>query len=135
MKTLITIVIIGAAIWGLSQLIHFYQKSTVNSIDHQKTSVAVVSNPDDELPSLPPAMEASLKQAMAGGTSAMKEWFEANGAFLRDPRKAAIQLDYAQLLSRSDPAGAKRLYLEVKARNPTGAAVNGRLQRLSRVFE
>ena len=136
MKALITILIVGGAIWGLAQLVHFYQKSTANSIDHQRTVAPTAStNPDDELPQLPPALEASLKQALAGGSGTMKEWLDANGPFLRDPRKAAIQLDYAQILARSDPAGAKRLYLEVKGRNPSGAAVSGRLQKLSRLFE
>ncbi len=136
MKALITILIVGGAIWGLAQLVHFYQKSTANSIDHQRTATtAAPANPDDELPPLPPALEASLKQALAGGAGTMKDWLETNGSFLRDPRKAAIQLDYAQILARSDPAGARRLYQEVKARNPSGAAVSGRLQKLSRLFE
>ena len=136
MKALITILIVGGAIWGLSQLVHFYQKSTANSIDHQRSAAPTAStNPDDELPQLPPALEASLKQALAGGAGTMKDWLDANGPFLKDPRKAAIQLDYAQILALRDPAGAKRLYQEVKARNPTGAAVSGRLQKLSRLFE
>lgn len=136
MKVFISILIIGGTIWLVSQLVHFYQKSTANSIDHQRApAAAVVANPDDDLPPLAPALEASLKQAMAGGSSAMKEWLETNGPYLRDPRKAAIQLDFAQVLARSDPAGAKRLYLEIKGRNPQGAAVSGRLQKLAKLFD
>ncbi len=136
MKFFISILIVGGTIWLVSQLVHFYQKSTVNSIDHQRApATAVVSNPDDDLPPLAPVLEASLKQAMAGGANAMKEWLETNGTYLRDPRKAAIQLDFAQILARSDPAGAKRLYFEVKGRNPQGAAVSGRLQKLAKLFE
>lgn len=136
MKALMAILLIAAAIWGMSQIVHVYQKSQANAIDRPRpTSAVAQANPDDDLPPLLPALEASLKQAMAGGASTMKEWMDVNSPYLRDPRKAAIQLDYARILAGSDPAGAKRLYLEVKARNVTVAAVTGRLQKLARIFE
>jgi hypothetical protein len=134
MKTLITIFIVGSAIWGLSQLVKFYEKSRENSIDRPRP-VQAATNPDDELPPLPPALEASLKTAMAAGALTMREWLDANRIYIQDPRRAAIELDYAQLLSRSDPIGAKLLYQQVKSRNPQGAAVAARLQRLAKIFE
>jgi Na+-transporting methylmalonyl-CoA/oxaloacetate decarboxylase gamma subunit len=136
MKALMAILLIAAAIWGMSQIVHVYQKSQANAIDRPRQAAALTPpNPDDDLPQLPAALEASLKQAMAGSSSSMKDWMDANGPYLHDPRKAAIQLDYARILASSDPAGAKRLYQEVKARNVTLPAVTGRLQKLARLFE
>jgi hypothetical protein len=65
----------------------------------------------------------------------MKEWLAANQSALRDPRRAAIELDYAQLLVRSDPAGARRIYQAVKARTAADSPVYDRVQKLGKLFD
>lgn len=133
MSKLIAILILLAAIWGFSKLVSLYNKTKLENEGPPRVRQAVA--PEDSLPPLPPALENSLGQARSGGSAAMKEWLAVNQAALRDPRRAAIELDYAQLLVRGDPAGAKRVYQAVKARTPPDSPVYERLQKLGRLFE
>ena len=133
MSKLIAILILLVAIWGFSKLVALYDKTKLENEGAPK--IRQVTNPEDSLPPLPPALENSLTQAKNGGAAAMKEWLAANQVALRDPRRAAIELDYAQMLVRGDPAGAKRVYLAVKARTSADSPVYERLQKLGRLFE
>ena len=133
MSKLIGILIIVAGFWGFFKILGVYNKTKLETDGPPK--VQQVATPADALPPLSPAMEASLAQAKAGGADAMKDWLTANQPYLRDPRKAAIELDYARLLVRSDPAGAKRIYLAVKARTAADSPVYEQVKSLGRLFE
>ena len=133
MSKLIGVLILVAVIWGFSQLVIFYGKTKLESEGPPKNQQ--VAAPADPVPPLPPALEASLQQAKAGGAGAVKDWLAANQPYLRDPRKAAIELDFARMLARSDPAGAKRVYLAVKARTPSDSPAYAKVQELAKLFE
>ena len=133
MSNIFTILIILVVVWGVSNLVGFYNK-TKDSTEGAPRS-QVVAPAADPLPPLPPALESSLAQARAGGVDGLKEWLAANQSVLRDPRRAAIELDYAQLLVRSDPAGARRIYQAVKARTGADSPVYDRVQKLGKLFD
>lgn len=90
---------------------------------------------DESLPSLSPPLEASLAIATQAGPQALRQWLNQNGAWVPEPRLSAIQLDYAQMLVRSNPAEARRVYAAVKARTPANSPLASRLKQLSRTFE
>jgi hypothetical protein len=90
---------------------------------------------DESLPSLSPPLEASLASATQAGPQALRQWLNQNGAWVPEPRLSAIQLDYAQMLVRSNPAEARRVYAAVKARTPANSPLASRLKQLSRTFE
>ncbi len=90
---------------------------------------------DESLPSLSPPLEASLAIATQAGPPALRQWLNQNGAWVPEPRLSAIQLDYAQMLVRSNPAEARRVYAAVKARTPANSPLASRLKQLSRTFE
>lgn len=90
---------------------------------------------DESLPSLSPPLEASLAIATQAGPQAFRQWLNQNGAWVPEPRLSAIQLDYAQMLVRSNPAEARRVYAAVKARTPANSPLASRLKQLSRTFE
>ena len=90
---------------------------------------------DESLPSLSPPLEASLAIATQAGPQAIRQWLNQNGAWVPEPRLSAIQLDYAQMLVRSNPAEARRVYAAVKARTPANSPLTLRLKQLSRTFE
>ena len=132
MSKLFGVLILMVVIWGFTKLVIFYGQTKIESEGPTKThQVAVV----DPLPPLSPALENSLQLAKNGGTEAMKEWLAANQPYLRDPRKAAIELDFARMLARSDPAGAKRIFLAVKARTPADSPAYSRVQDLAKLFQ
>ncbi len=133
MKNVFTILIILSVVWGVSKLIGFYDKTKLATEGPPRNQV--VAPAPEPLPALAPALEASLQQAQAAGASGMRDWLEEHQAVLRDPRKAAIELDYAQLLVRSDPVGARRIYQVVRARVPAGSPVYDRVQKLAKLFD
>jgi len=90
---------------------------------------------DESLPVLTPPLEASLANATLAGSQALGQWLRQNGAWVPEPRLSAIQLDYAQMLVRSNPAEARRLYAAVKARTQPQSPLAPRLKQLSRTFE
>jgi hypothetical protein len=90
---------------------------------------------DEPLPGLSPPLEASLANATQAGPQALRQWLNQNGAWVPEPRLSAIQLDYAQLLVRTNPAEARRIYAAVKARTPANSPLASRLKQLSRTFE
>lgn len=90
---------------------------------------------DESLPTLSPPLEASLANASQAGPQALRQWLNQNGAWVPEPRLSAIQLDYAQMLVRSNPAEARRIYAAVKARTPANSPLALRLKQLSRTFE
>ena len=90
---------------------------------------------DETLPLLAPPLEASLANATHAGPQALRQWLNQNGAWVPEPRLSAIQLDYAQMLVRSNPAEARRIYAAVKARTPANSPLALRLKQLSRTFE
>lgn len=133
MSNFFGILILLVVIWGVSNLVGFYNKTKVATEGPPRTqSTAPVADP---LPPLTPALEASLAQARAGGVEGLRDWLSANQAGVRDPRRAAIELDYAQLLVRSDPAGARRIYQAVRSRTAADSPVYDRVQKLGKLFD
>jgi hypothetical protein len=90
---------------------------------------------DESLPPLSPPLEASLANATQAGPQALGQWLRQNGGWVPEPRLSAIHLDLAQMLVRSNPAEARRLYAAVKARTPPQSPLAPRLKQLSRTFE
>ena len=99
----------------------------------RETATPVVG--DEPLPGLSPPLEASLANATQAGPQALRQWLNQNGAWVPEPRLSAIQLDYAQMLVRTNPAEARRIYAAVKARTPANSPLASRLKQLSRTFE
>jgi len=99
----------------------------------RETATPVVG--DEPLPGLSPPLEASLANATQAGPQALRQWLNQNGAWVPEPRFSAIQLDYAQMLVRTNPAEARRIYAAVKARTPANSPLASRLKQLSRTFE
>lgn len=133
MKVLMVILLVLVAALGISQVVKVYQRSEAASSGRDKPVAAPQSIA--EMYPLPPALEASLQAARAGGAQGMREWIGAHGGAVQDPRRADVELDFARLLVPGDPAGARRLYQSVKARTPPDSPVAPKVKELSRLFE
>src|SRR3954466_13893553 len=92
------------------------------------------TGPADGLEGMPPNFEPTPRAAQAQGAHALKAWLERYAPYIQDPKLAAIQLDYVVLVSRSDPAEAKRFCQAVKRRIPKNSPVYQRIQRLDSTF-
>lgn len=132
MNRVLTILIIVLFLWGLKELIGYYGKVKRETEGPSKSETPVAP----ALPDLPtPQLEQSLQQAMAAGPDAMRTWLEKYGHLAPEPRRAAIELDYAQMLVRSNPMEAKRVYEGVRSRVPATSPVYDRVKKMERAFQ
>jgi hypothetical protein len=138
MTKLIAIVVILLVLWGGWELF-FYWERVKNEQETQKKQEAATLVQGETLSGMPfqvsQAMEKSLQQAQAQGAGAMREWLKAYGNMVQDPRKAWIELDYCLLLARENPAEAKRVFAEVKARTPQSSPVWPRIKQMEKTYQ
>ncbi|MFN7139886.1 MAG: hypothetical protein ACK4UN_11165 [Limisphaerales bacterium] len=132
MKILIAItMIIGCAFmgWKLYEVWGSSQPKAAPKV-HQ----AVVIN-GTQLPGMHPNLEATLAASQKRGAAGLRDFLKQYGNTIQDPRLAWIQLDYAVLLMRQDPAEAKKLYARVKKRTPPTSPVYPRIKQLEATYE
>ncbi len=130
MKALITLVlIVGIYLFGKSIFEQYKAKQK-----KEEAAARSVDLPADGLEGMPKNFEPSLQAAQAQGAAALKQWLQRYAQNIQDPKLAAIQLDYVVLVSRSDPAEAKRVFLAVKQRVPKGSPVYERVKRLDATY-
>jgi hypothetical protein len=87
------------------------------------------------LPGMPASLEPSLQAAQNQGPAAMREWLRKYRHHIRDPRLAAIELDYVVLVSRHDPDEARRVFRQVRQRTPPHSPVYERVKKLENTFK
>jgi hypothetical protein len=134
MTKLIAVVIIVLVLWGGWELF-FYWERVKNEEESDKKQAAAAAVVGERLAGMPYQLETSLKTAQSQGATAMQAWLKAYGHMLQDPRKAWIELDYCVLISRDNPAEAKRLFADVKARTPESSPVWPRIRQLEKTYE
>jgi hypothetical protein len=84
---------------------------------------------------LPASLETSLSAAQKQGAAGLRDWLNSYRIYVKDPRLAAIELDYVLLISHQDPAEAKRIFQEVKARTSPTSPVYDRVKKLEKTFQ
>lgn len=131
MKAIITLVLLlGIYLFGKS----IYQQAKVKQAKEEAAAKGEPAGPADGLTGMPPQFEASLQAATAQGAPALKAWIDRYRSHLRDPKLAAIELDYVVLVSRSNPNEAKRAFQAVRARVPASSPIYDRVKRLEPTY-
>jgi hypothetical protein len=135
MSKLIGILIIALFLFCGYHLVMYYDKVQNEKEDEGKQAVAA-RQVGDRLPGIPtPELRTSLGAAEREGGAALGRWLKAHGDDIRDPRKAWIELDYCVLIARDNPAEARRIFADVKARTPASSPVWPRIKELSKTYE
>ncbi len=138
MTKIIAALIILLVLWGGWELF-FYWERVKNEQETQKKQAAAALVVGDNLPGMPYntayQLDKSLKAAQTQGPAAMKNWLKTYGTMVKDPRKAWIELDYCQLLASQDPAEARRIFAEVKARTPQSSPVWPRIKEMEKTYQ
>lgn len=137
MSKIIGILILVAFLWGFMRFRAYYvqvRRDTEGpSKEERAAEEAAAAN---ALPALPtPQLEASLQQAMTEGSASLKTWLEKYGHHASNSRRSAIELDYAQMLVRSNPIEAKRVFLSVKARSAADPLLSDRIKKMEKTFQ
>ncbi len=134
MTKVITAVMILAALYGGWQLFFYWERVKNEEVQTEKDrKIAAVAG--DQLPGVPFQLEPSLKSAQEKGPAGLTNWLKTYAQNIQDPRKAWIELDYALLLSRDNPAEAKRIFSAVKGRISESSPVWNRIKQLERTFQ
>jgi len=136
MKVLIGILIcliVGLGVYKIWE--HWNQVQEQNSLEEKK---AAGPNIDPRtLPGLPWQLDLKLTEAQQAGPEAFKRFVEQLRKYpdVKDPRLAWIELDYAVLISSSDPLKAKQIYYDVKKRTPTDSPIYPRIRQLAKTYD
>jgi len=91
--------------------------------------------PSESLAGLPQRLEAGLKAAYAQGATGLGTWLRVNRRYTGDPRLAAVELDYAVLLSRTNPDEAKKVFQSVSRRTKPDSPIYARVKKLEALFQ
>ena len=134
MTKLIAAVMILAVCYGGWELF-FYWEKVKNEEETQKKQAAAAIVAGEQLSGMPQQLEPVLKAAEAQGASGLGNFLKTYGRSVQDPRKAWIELDYCLLISRDDPAEAKRMFAEVKHRTSESSPVWPRIKKLENAYE
>jgi len=134
MTKLIAALIVAAVLFGVWELWVWYDK-----VDHEKEvdqrTLAMAHVVGDSLSGVPGQLEPSLQEAKNKGAEGLKKWLALYGSRIEDPRKAWLEMDYCVLIARDNPAEAKRIFADVKARTPPTSRIYKRIQELSKSYE
>lgn len=134
MTKLITIVIIALVLYGGWSLFLYYDRvKNEEATAKQEEAAAVVT--EGQLSGVPQPLEASLTAAREQGAAGLTNWLKTYGPMIQDPRRAWIELDYCVMLSRSNPAEARRIFADVKERTGPTSPVWQRIKQLQQTYE
>ena len=131
MSKLFGVLIVLALIFGGYKLFLYWDQVSREK-DNPKVELT-----GDALKGLGSPISQSYQKAVQGGAPALKKWLDENAASpdLQDPRKAWIQLDYVVMVARENPAEAKRVFAQVKARVDSSSPVFPRLKKLAATYD
>lgn len=101
----------------------------------QGAGAATAAATGDSLPGMPPHLESTYRSAKERGATAFQTWFNTNEKQIADPRKAWIELELCVVMSRSNPAEARKIFANVKGRVPPSSPVWPRIKELEKTFE
>ena len=138
MTKLITVLIVIIVLfigWHLFQ----YWETVKNEEEAKQKQEQATQIVPEQLPGMPDKLqqklEESLRAAQKEGASGLRTWLKNYGASVQDPRKAWIELDYCEYLSREDIPEAKRIFAGVKARTSKASPVWKRIEQMQKTYE
>jgi len=135
MTKLIAALIVAAVLFLGYQLFLYWDRVKNEEETARKEAAAKVITSGDQLQGLPYQLQSTYKSAEEKGAAGLKFFLKTYGDQVQDPRKAWIELDYCRELARENPAEAKRVFAQVKARTPATSPVYPRIKQLEKTYE
>jgi hypothetical protein len=142
MKFLIWLMILGAALW-VGRQGHDAWLRVKKAPKDQSTVIQPAGGapgqqqpaPAGPLPGMPDTMEAGFQAARSAGAVPLKQWLDKNRRFIRDPRLAAIELDYVVMIGTVNRGEARRVLTELSSRLSSDSPVYERYKKLHDSFQ
>ena len=135
MKIFITILILAGALYLFKQLLGEFADAKRAETGVQQTTTKPKINPSASLPGMPPGLEPGLEAAHREGAEGLKRFLDRYYYSIKDPRLAAIELDYAVLLSLKKPEEARSVFQSVQQRILPSSPVYERVKSLEKTFQ
>lgn len=136
LRLLITVVLVLAAFSLVRKMTNYYGDVKSKQNDGRTTQEQPAAPaPNQPLAGLPAQFEGSLQSAQNLGPVAMKRWLESYSKYVTDPRLAQIELDYVQMISRENPAEARRVFAEVRRRVPANSPLQPRIKEMVPTYQ
>jgi hypothetical protein len=135
MTKLIVVLIIAVFLFCGWRMFLYWDAVQHDEETKQKQEAAQEITSDEQLTGLPYKLDASLRAAKTQGMTGLGNWLKAYGNMVQDPRKAWLQLDYCELISRQNVQEARRIFSEVKARTKPDSPVHKRILKLEKTYE
>lgn len=135
MTKLIGVLIVVLVIWGGYELFELWDKYDRDQDLKEKAAEQAKNFSPDQLPGMPDNLRKSYEIAKGRGAVGLHDFLKAYNTKIEDPRKAWIELDYAVMIAGSDPAEAKKVYADVKARTSTNSLIYPRVKELEKTYQ
>lgn len=135
MKIAIAILMLAGALYLFKQLLlTFDEAKQAETTSEQIRPTQSAPSASTTMPGMPVSLETSLATAQQQGASGLANFLNQYRHAIRDPRLAAIELDYAVLLSLKNPAEASRIFHSVKQRTLPSSPNFERVKSLEKTF-
>jgi hypothetical protein len=135
MTKLIAALIVAVVLFVGYQLFLYWDRVKNEEETARKEAAAKVITNGDQLNGMPFQLQSIYQKAQQQGAPGLRAFLKSYGNSVQDPRKAWIQLDFCQLISRENPAEARSIYADVKARTPADSPITPRIKQLERTFQ
>ncbi|MDB6131655.1 MAG: hypothetical protein JWM04_2762 [Verrucomicrobiales bacterium] len=137
MKTLTVIIVALALVFGVMTMFEHYQKLKAEEKEGpaKKRAAEAAAQANVVPPGMPYELESKYVDAQNQGAVGIKNFLAKYGKRVRDPRLAAVQLDYVVLVASKDVAEARRVFAEVKKRTGIDSVNYDRVQQLAKTYE
>src|SRR5215510_79949 len=138
MKQVLAILLIIAAVWGIRELVGYWDKVKRDKETQDRGGAPAPTTQHSApgvLPGLPPSLESNLQASKKQGAGALKTWLKNYRSYVADPRLADIELDYVILLGSSNLPEARQVFSAVKQRTPTNSPVYPRIKKLESTYQ
>jgi hypothetical protein len=134
MKSILTAVIVFGLCLGAWKIHQFLEKTQGTRQAPAAPGAETVSN-GDQLSGLPPRLQPALEAARQRGAAGLRDFLAAHGKEVADPRLAWIELDYVVVVAPGDPAAARKVFAQVKARLAPNSPAYSRMKQLEATYE
>jgi hypothetical protein len=133
MKVFIAIAVVIGVLFGAYQLWEYWDKVNHEKQKSQQETGQLQDSRTFE--GMPLQLEQSLEQARQKGPETFKQWLDKNRPLIKDPRLAAVELDYVVAITRSSPVEAKKIFADVKARIPETSPLYKRIRAMEKTYQ
>jgi hypothetical protein len=136
MKVAISIIIVILVGVGVFKLWEYWDRVSQEKVQTERAADGSDIK-ENQLPGMPWELEQRYTAAKQKGVAGVRDFLDAyrKAPKFEDPRKAWVELDYALLITGSDPLEAKRIFLDVKQRIPTNSVIYPRIRAMSKTYE